>query len=68
MKFKLIQFLNKYGNDFFHKLPKYRTAKWDGREYVKLGYFSPEHLSFVVTDTKNNSFTVEIFELDDFCL
>lgn len=67
MKKKLIHFLTKYGNDFFHKLPKYTTARYNG-EFVKLGYFQPEFLTFLVTNQFNNTFTVEIFELDEFCL
>lgn len=68
MKTKLIHLLAKYGNDFFHKLPKYRTARWNTVEFVRLGHFEPKTLTFLVTDTKNNSFTADIFELDGFCL
>jgi hypothetical protein len=70
MKDKLIYFLSKYGNDFFHKLPMYKTAKYKGK-YIKLIRFIPEDLTFSCLNphTKNDGFPeISIFELDEFCL
>ena len=66
MKDKLIYFLAKYGNDFFHKLPKYKTAEYKG-EIIGLSYFSPERLTFLATKG-NLSFSVDLFDLDNFVL
>lgn len=72
MKEKLIYFLAKYGNDFFHKLPKYTIAKYKG-EHVHLDRFEPKGLSFQIVIHKKDSWEeeilwVDLFELDDFCL
>jgi len=67
MKDKLIYFLKKYGNDFFHKLPKYRTAIHEGK-YVSLVNYYPETLTFDIAWGENNEKTVNIFELDNFVL
>jgi len=68
MKQKLIYFLSQYGNDFFHKLPKYKTAKL-GDKFVSLCAFDPETLQFRIPDGKGFGFpTVDLFDLDEFCL
>lgn len=63
---KLIHFLSKYGNDFFHKLPKYKTAKFK-EDYVRLIKFCPENLDFLCEHKKDQVF-IDLFSLDDFCL
>lgn len=73
MKDKLIYLLGKYGNDFFHKLPMYKTA-WlpTSESYVKLVQFYPKSLSFRVEFSGVEPFSPEreigVFELDNFCL
>lgn len=68
---KLIYFLAKYGNDFFHKLPKYSTAKYKG-ECVKLIFWHPNDLTFTVRISVNGleskPIEIDLFELDNFCL
>lgn len=68
-KDKLIYFLKKYGNDFFHKLPSYKTA-YHENECVGLIKFYPETLTFDITwkASVDGVKTVNIFELDDFVL
>lgn len=65
---KLIHFLSKYGNDFFHKLPKYKTAKYKG-EFVSLVAYSPNFLDYLIQKQgEKEPVYVDVFELDEFCL
>lgn len=68
-KDKLIYFLKKYGKDFFHKLPNYKTA-YHENECVGLVNYYPETLTFDITweTSPTGTKTVNIFELDDFVL
>ncbi len=75
MKEKLIHFLKTYGNDFFHKLPKYKTALYVGNfqvlqnKYVQLMEYNPNNLTFRVRGAFGELVeTVDLFELDEFCL
>ena len=78
MKTKLIHFLNTYGNDFFHKLPKYKTAKHKD-DFVELINFYPDSLEFYCKLTKCDEngkriygdylyIKFDLFDLDEFCL
>lgn len=67
MKNKLIYFLGRYGNDFFHKLPKYKTALWQG-EIVGLSKFNKFDLTFIILLQTGERKLVDLFELDDFVL
>ena len=71
MKDKLIYFLSEYGLDFFHKLPKYSTAKYKG-EYVKLIFWHSSDLTytarFSINELESKPIEIDLFDLDDFCL
>ena len=67
MKEKLIYFLSEYGLDFFHKLPKYKTAKLANGDYVSLSHYDPKKLTFFCCRDGFGS-RFDVFELDDFCL
>lgn len=67
MREKLIYFLSKYGNDFFHKLPKYKTAKWRG-EFVGLVKFNSNNLTFEIFTQEGKRQESDLFELDEFVL
>lgn len=76
MKEKLIYFLGKYGNDFFHKLPMYKTAKITSKGQnisVELKQFYFDSLSFRVRfpddiEPYSPEKEIDLFELDEFCL
>lgn len=69
IKDKLIYFLKNYGNDFFKKLPMYKTADHDGT-YVRLLKYYPNTLTFDISwsASPDGQKTVNVFELDDFVL
>jgi hypothetical protein len=67
MKQKLILLLSQYGNDFFHKLPRYQTARYKG-EFVKLLFFHPDELTYTVRGATGKPFTVDVFDLESFVL
>lgn len=66
MKDKLIHFLHTYGNDFFYKIHKYKTARYNGR-FVKLVSVNENDWT-VVCEIDNSYQTVDLFDLDEFCL
>lgn len=76
MKDKLIYFLSKYGNDFFHKLPMYKTANITSKGQnisVGLKQFYFDSLTFRVNfpgdvEPYSTEKEIDLFELDDFCL
>lgn len=68
MRDKLIYFLNKYGSDFFVKLPNYKTARYKNGEVVKLLYFSLIFLDYEIEFQDGNVMFCDLFSLDDFVL
>ena len=65
---KLIYFLDKYGLDFFHKLPKYKTASYKGK-YVKLVAYSSDFMKYLIQrQGEKELIYVDVLKLDDFCL
>ena len=67
MKDKLIHLLGKYGNDFFHKLPKYKTAKYKDK-FVSISYVTRKLTAWVTYSPQEPSFEIDVFELDEFVL
>ena len=67
MKNKLIYFLAKYGNDFFHKLPKYKTATYKDGQYVSIFKVDLKTLRVLCNPDARPEW-VDLFDLDNFVL
>lgn len=66
MKNKLIYFLGRYGNDFFHKLPKYKTAIYKD-EWVQIFEVDLKTLRVLCNPDAKPEW-VDLFDLDNFVL